>query len=195
MLRLERLEERTLLSAPPLLVTNLNDSGDGSLRAAVQAANATSGAVIDFARGLHGTITLTSGELDLTSSMTINGPGADKIAVSGNNSSRIFNVSGSSTDVTISGLTLTDGKAADQGGGILNHDSTLNLSGDVLSDNVVIDRPTATALNATERPMPPTAADQSFSPVAVSHRFIRPSLPTAARRRPSGSKATLNRKV
>jgi hypothetical protein len=135
--RLEHLEERTLLSATPtFLVTNLHDSGPGSLRAAVQSADATTGAVIGFAKGLHGTITLTNGELDLTSSMTINGPGANKLAVSGNDTSRIFNVSGSSTDATISGLTLTDGKAADQGGGILNQDSTLNLSGDVFSDNV-----------------------------------------------------------
>src|SRR6516162_3471932 len=71
-LRLEHLEDRTLLNAPPLLVTNLNDSGAGSLRAAVQAADASHGSTIDFAKGLHGTITLTSGELDITSSVTIN---------------------------------------------------------------------------------------------------------------------------
>ena len=135
-LRLEPLEDRSLPST--YLVTNLNDSGTGSLRAAVTAADANPGSTIDFAHGLHGTIRLTSGELDITSSMTINGPGANRLAVSGNHSSRIFNVSGSKTDATISGLTITDGRASEQAGGILNQDSTLNLSGDVLSDNVVV---------------------------------------------------------
>ena len=58
--RLEVLGERTLPST--FLVTNLNDSGPDTLRAAVQAADASSGAVIDFAPNLHGTITLTSGQ-------------------------------------------------------------------------------------------------------------------------------------
>ena len=42
---------------------------------AVQSADAASGTTIKFAHVLSGTITLTSGELELTSSMTINGPG------------------------------------------------------------------------------------------------------------------------
>jgi hypothetical protein len=90
LLRLECLEDRTLLST--YLVTNLNDNGTGSLRAAVQAADASPGSTIDFAKGLHGTITLTSGELDITSSTTVNGPGANKLAVSGNNASRVFEI-------------------------------------------------------------------------------------------------------
>jgi hypothetical protein len=113
-LRLEHLEDRTSLNAPPLLVTNLNVSGNGSLRAAVQT-DANPGSTIDFAKGLHGTILVTSGDLDITASTTINGPGAYQIAVSGNNASRIFNVSGSSTVATISGLTITDGQANDRG--------------------------------------------------------------------------------
>ena len=64
---LEPLESRTV---PSTLVTNLNDSGPGSLRAAVAAADATSGAVIHFAPFLHGTIKLTTGQLNLTSNMT-----------------------------------------------------------------------------------------------------------------------------
>ena len=72
--RLEHLEDRTLLSN--FTVSNLADSGDGSLRAAVLAADADPGSTIDFAPGLHGTIALskTNGELDITSNMTINGP-------------------------------------------------------------------------------------------------------------------------
>ena len=80
-LSLEGLEDRSLLS--PFTVLNLNDSGPGSLRAAVAAANATPGAnVIDFAAGLQGTIGLTSGELLITNSLTINGPGANQVSVS-----------------------------------------------------------------------------------------------------------------
>jgi hypothetical protein len=54
--RLEALEDRTLPSN--FKVLNLNDSGAGSLRAAVAAANANPGAdTITFASGVLGTIT------------------------------------------------------------------------------------------------------------------------------------------
>src|SRR5262249_26103550 len=66
-------------------------------------------------------------------SVDIDGPGADKLSVSGNSAGRIFDVSGG-TSVTISGLTLTGGLATD-GAGILNA-RTLTLSGDVLSGNI-----------------------------------------------------------
>jgi hypothetical protein len=86
----------------------------------------------DFAAGLHGTITLTSGELLITRSVTVNGPGANQLSVSGNNSSRVFDMT-SGLNVAINGLTMTQGHALDQGGGILNQGSTLTLSADVLS--------------------------------------------------------------
>src|SRR4051812_6577269 len=73
-LRLEPLEDRTVLST--FTVLNLNDSGSGSLRQAVLDANANPGSTIDFAPKLHGTITLTSGELSIASGVTIDGPGA-----------------------------------------------------------------------------------------------------------------------
>ena len=130
---LETLEDRTVPST--FLVSNLNDSGAGSLRAAVQSANLNPGSTIDFANGLHGTIVLTSGELDLTSSTTINGPGASLLAVSGNNASRVLEI-GTGKKVSISGLTFTHGHAADQGGGILNDGSNLTLSRDDLTQNV-----------------------------------------------------------
>ena len=60
--RVEYLEERALLSS--FSVTNLNDAGGGSLRQAIIDSNSTTGPnEIDFAAGLSGTITLTSGEL------------------------------------------------------------------------------------------------------------------------------------
>jgi hypothetical protein len=70
------------------MVTNLNESGAHSLRAGIQSGDAT----IAFAPGLHGTITLKS-ELPITGSVTINGPGADRLSVSGKGASRIFDIS------------------------------------------------------------------------------------------------------
>jgi hypothetical protein len=49
-LRVEALEDRALPST--FTVLNLNDGGPGSLRAAVQAADAAPGSAIDFAFGL-----------------------------------------------------------------------------------------------------------------------------------------------
>ena len=104
----------------------------------------SSGDTIAFARGLHGTITLTSGELLVADSVTINGPGANQLSVSGNNASRVFEVA-AGQNVTISGLTITHGSAPDQGGGILNDGSNLTLSGVDLSQNVAFESGTSGA--------------------------------------------------
>ena len=58
--------------AVPIVVQNTNDSGAGSLREAL--ANANPGDTIDLT-GLTGTITLTSGELEVEDAVTIQGPG------------------------------------------------------------------------------------------------------------------------
>jgi hypothetical protein len=76
---LECLEDRTLPST--LTVVNLNDHGAGSLRA--ELAQARPGDTIVFAHQLHGTITLTSGELEVRNSVTIKGPSADLLAING----------------------------------------------------------------------------------------------------------------
>jgi hypothetical protein len=132
--RLEVLEDRTVPS--PIMVSNKHDSGAGSLRAAVTTADANPGSTIDFAAGLHGTITL-SGPLDITSSTTINGPGANILAVSGAGTYQIFDISGSA-DVSISGLTLTDGLATAGGAVLLQGSAALNLSVCTLTDNVAL---------------------------------------------------------
>src|SRR5262249_33220859 len=80
--RLEILEGRTLPST--FTVLNLADSGAGSLRDTILVAESNPGPdVINFASGLTGTITLTSGQFQITTDMTINGPGADQLTVSG----------------------------------------------------------------------------------------------------------------
>jgi hypothetical protein len=102
-------------------VTNNDDAGAGSLRQAV--IDASAGEEIVFDGGVTGTITLTGGEIAIAKDLIITGPGASVLAVSGNDASRIFNISGSDVDVTISGLTITSGlhsSTAATGGGIFN---------------------------------------------------------------------------
>jgi hypothetical protein len=142
-LRLEALEDRTVPST--LTVTNNLDTGalgDGSLRGEIAAAS--SGDTINFDPSLAGqTITLTNGELAISQDLDIEGLGANQLAISGNNSSRIFDI-GTGVSATIAGLTITDGLAngtsphfAGSGGGILDL-GTLTLSNDVLSYNQAI---------------------------------------------------------
>jgi hypothetical protein len=138
--RLEALEDRTVPST--FTVVNLADSGAGSLRQAVLDANANPGAdVISFASKLSGTIALTSGQLSITDNLTMDGPGAERLAVSGNDASRVFEIS-IGVAVSIEDLTVTHGHAF-RGGGILNA-GTLTLSDAVVSDNQVVGLPGAT---------------------------------------------------
>jgi hypothetical protein len=130
--QLEALEERCVPST--LTVSNLLDSGSGSLRG--QIAAAASGDTIQFAQGLSGKITLTGGEIAFNKSLPIQGPGAGTITVDGNNASRIFDISGSSsTTVTISGLTLTHGHTGSSGGAIDDSGATLTIADSVISGN------------------------------------------------------------
>ena len=119
-----------ILSLPAaILVTNLNDSGVGSLRAAI--AGALPSDTINFAANVTGTIILTSGELLVADSMTINGPGPNVLTISGNNAGHVFRFSSFNnvTDV-IAGLTITRGNAngsglAGYGGGIYQDNGTI----------------------------------------------------------------------
>ena len=121
----------TTVNATTIMVSNTNDSGPGSLRQALL--NANNGDTID-ATGIAGAITLTSGVLLVNKSVTINGAGADELAVDGNATSTVFQI-GSGKIVTISGLTIRNGQG-NFGGGILNGDSaTLTIINSTLSGN------------------------------------------------------------
>src|SRR5262245_44753182 len=132
-LRLDVLEDRTLPST--FSVLNLADSGPDSLRDAVMAANTSPGAdVIDFAPGLSGAIALTSGQLSITDDLTIDGPGADRLAVSGSDASRVFRID-SGVAVAIDDLTIKHGRADNNGGAIWNAGGSLSLSQVIVSQN------------------------------------------------------------
>jgi hypothetical protein len=125
------LEDRTVPST--FTVMNIADSGPGSLRQAVLDANAQPGIdVINFVSGLQGTITLTSGPLDITDDLMVAGPGADGLTVNGNGTSRVFQIESGVTAV-LDGLTVAGGQAVD-GGGIYNA-GILTVSHSTLSGN------------------------------------------------------------
>lgn len=122
--------------ADVLKVTNKKDSGAGSLRAAIENA-APSGDTIVFSPRVRGTITLTGRDLDIDKNLTIRGPGADRLTISGNNSDRIFYI-GSGKTVKVSGLTITKGDGWYEGGGIRNY-GNLTLIKSVVSGNYAED--------------------------------------------------------
>jgi hypothetical protein len=122
----EILEDRCLLST----VINLNDSGPGSLRQAI--ADTPIAGTVDFQEGLSGTISLTSAPLTINKILTIAGPGASVITVSGNHARQVFNTPAPFT-VTISGLTIANGNAVN-GGGIANG-GALTITSCTLSGN------------------------------------------------------------
>ncbi|HOX58468.1 MAG TPA: choice-of-anchor Q domain-containing protein [Candidatus Paceibacterota bacterium] len=101
------------LRAATIAVTSTADSGPGTLRNAL--AGAANGDTIDVT-GLSGTITLTSGQLTVSNSVTLLGPGAGTLTVSGNHASRVFDVTG--TNVTIRGLAIANGQGAVDGAGL-----------------------------------------------------------------------------
>ena len=121
----EGLEGRVLLST--YMVTNHLDSGPGSLRGDIQMSNASPGAnTITFA--VAGTITLTSGQLEISNDLTITGPGSASLTISGANQSRIFQIDSGVTSV-LSGMTITQGRAPDGGPGTNGGSMVPNLDG------------------------------------------------------------------
>ena len=76
-----------IVHASTLTVTNTSDSGVGSLRGVL--ASALDGDTIDFA--VTGTITLSSGQLEVSKSIMINGPGIAKPQASQQHSARRSN--------------------------------------------------------------------------------------------------------
>jgi CSLREA domain-containing protein len=158
----EPLEDRRLLS---ITVNTLVDENDGiavggiSLRDAIAAASP--GDTINFAPSLTAagpaTILLTHGELAITKSLAINGPGASLLTIdaSGNDptpynalpvpafetssdGTRVFRIDDgnvSEQDVSINGLKISGGDVPGDGGGILNYEQLAIVSCEI-SNNI-----------------------------------------------------------
>ncbi len=117
-------------SAAIFTVTNLNDSGIGSLRQALLNANNAPGAganTILFQSGLSGKL-LTVGNFSINGKLDLIGPGAGTLTLFGNGVT-LFTVGGNAT-VTISGLTLTNGRNG------IDNAGTLTVNNSILSANV-----------------------------------------------------------
>src|SRR5947209_8671427 len=115
---LNRLEDRAVPAI--FTVSSIADNGLGTLRSAVIAANQQLGPdVINFSSKIFlmpRTITLTSGELQITDSLTVTGNGAAMLTINGNSAGRVFDVNGPGTiNVTLSGMTISGGKVAGAG--------------------------------------------------------------------------------
>ena len=128
------LVRRTLVPPPTeLVVTNLDDSGEGSLRDAL--ARIADDGTITFDPGLAGgTMTLTSGQLAIDSSVTIDASAAAPVTISADGLSRVIQVA-AGAEVAMNDLIIRDGVAAPQGGGILNY-GDLSLDRVVVTDNL-----------------------------------------------------------
>ncbi len=140
----EVLEDRVLLST--LMVATVTDSatfkaGDGSLRGEIAAAK--SGDTIQFSSSLAGqTINLTDGELLLNKNLSILGlttNGTPGITINAGGKSRIFDVEGGTSGISVNlqNLTVKSG-AANQGAGLFINDSAgtvtltnLNITGNI----------------------------------------------------------------
>jgi hypothetical protein len=121
------------VQADTLTVTNLDDSGPGSLRATLAAA--TSGDTIVFAENLEGTLTLTSGEIALNKTVTVQGPGAKRLTITSNLQSRAFSLN-APADVSLADLTLAGcSTPTGNGGAISNVNGTLKLDRCVVRDS------------------------------------------------------------
>jgi beta-glucanase (GH16 family) len=132
-----RLDQVRLELAPPpteITVTNLSDSGNGSLRQALE--DIAIGGTIAFDPGLAGgTITLTSGPLVPSKNVTIDASDAPGLILDGGGSDRVLIVDAGVT-VNLAHLTVTNGYGWQLAGGILNN-GMLTLDHVVVSGNTM----------------------------------------------------------
>ncbi|MBX7105048.1 MAG: hypothetical protein K1X57_13265 [Gemmataceae bacterium] len=123
------------------VVTNDNASGAGSLLQAITDANSSIGSIdsITFDPAFFSiprTIKL-AGEITISDPLLVIGPAnAGLVTISGEMLNRVFTLDGpGDMTVNMSGVTIANGNAADNGGAINNTDETLVLNNCVFSSN------------------------------------------------------------
>ncbi len=145
----------TLHQPTTLHVNAADDVNDGacnlthcSLREAVNAA--FDGDTIDFTLSLPNTIKLSGSEILINKGITIRGPGADQLAISGGaeledaapwTHDRVFSIGTweeAPVTVSIFGLTIRDGRASDGGGIKVNNGNTLYMEECVIGPNNIV---------------------------------------------------------
>lgn len=125
--------------ASSTLVTTLQDNVVGSLRWCIN--TAPTGSTIHFAQGLHGTIMITAGVLVFASGkeLTLVGPGANQLAISGgdaSNSNIDIDISVKAR-VTISNLSFKNSKSAIDS--FIYNEGELTLNNSVIAGNETLD--------------------------------------------------------
>jgi parallel beta-helix repeat protein len=135
-------------------VTNVNDTGAGSLRDAITQSNSTPGTADTIIFGplfnTQQTISLTSGQLSVTDSVTVTGPGANLLTVrrdpGASSQFRVFNINPTGPvviTVSMTGMTITGGSTPtgppnvtdNDGAGIFLGNESLTLDGVVITGN------------------------------------------------------------
>ncbi len=138
------------IPANDLTVTNVNDSGEGSLRQAMLNANSfSSDDTIVFSSLFSSaqTITLTSGELPIADNGTLIIPGGGTVTVDGGGSTyRVFNVA-TGANVTFDDLTISNGHTSGDGGAITADNATVSVSNSTLTGSYAGGRGGAIYLN------------------------------------------------
>ena len=117
-------------------VTTTTDGGAGSLRQAIIDANALGGSneiilnagTYRLTLGPAGDDNANNGDLDITSDLTITGAGADVTVIDGNSLDRVFHLTGSNANLTLTDLTVQGGSISNKGGGIFVDDPSAQLT-------------------------------------------------------------------
>lgn len=113
---------------PTVTVTSTSSSGPDTLRQAI--ADVCEGGIIDFDLPLPNAINLNGSELLVDKPMSINGPGADLLAISANGGRALQN---QAAGLSLSGLTIRDGDSIAGGAGM----GVLNFGVMIINDSII----------------------------------------------------------
>jgi hypothetical protein len=137
-------ETGALQSGPAFIVTNAANHDDSfcstddcTLHEAISAAEADADpSTIVFAPGVGGIIDFSAGGRFIGDPVNIVGPGARQLAISGGNLARLFVIG--STEVAISGLTLTNARVVDDDGAAILNSGALTLTDCTIRSSSVV---------------------------------------------------------